>query len=109
MSDGQRWYVVHTHAHSEGKAATHLRRQGYAVYLPRVQKRIRHARRVAEVKFFMKLLLNGFSRFPSACAREALPSKVYQAQRIAVKKTRGGAVATAGRAGCTGQLERNSY
>jgi transcriptional antiterminator RfaH len=40
-----RWYVVHTHAHCETKAATHLRRQGYTVYLPRLQKKIRHARR----------------------------------------------------------------
>jgi len=44
-----RWYVVHTHAHCETKAATHLRRQGYIVYLPKLQKKIRHARRVSLV------------------------------------------------------------
>jgi transcriptional antiterminator RfaH len=44
-----RWYVVHTHAHSETKAAAHLRRQAYTVYLPQLQKKIRHARRVSLV------------------------------------------------------------
>jgi transcriptional antiterminator RfaH len=40
------WYVVHTHVHAETKAASHLTRQGYAIYLPRYLKRRRHARRV---------------------------------------------------------------
>jgi transcriptional antiterminator RfaH len=40
------WYVVQTHPHAEGKAASHLERQGYSVYLPRHLKRRRHARRV---------------------------------------------------------------
>jgi transcriptional antiterminator RfaH len=43
------WYVVHTHVHAETKAASHLTRQGYAVYLPRYLKRRRHARRVETV------------------------------------------------------------
>lgn len=42
----QRWYVVQTHTHAEGKAAAHLARQGFDVYLPRYRKRRRHARRV---------------------------------------------------------------
>jgi transcriptional antiterminator RfaH len=42
----QRWYVVHTHAQAESKAAAHLERQGFGVYLPRYLKRRRHARRV---------------------------------------------------------------
>lgn len=45
----QRWYVVHTHAHAENKAAAHLGRQGFGVYLPRYQKRRRHARRIETV------------------------------------------------------------
>jgi len=40
------WYVVHTHAHAEQKAAIHLARQGFDIYLPRYLKRRRHARRV---------------------------------------------------------------
>jgi len=46
IPSGQQWYVVQTHPHAEGKAAAHLRRQGFDVYLPRYAKRRRHARRV---------------------------------------------------------------
>jgi transcriptional antiterminator RfaH len=44
-----RWYVVQTHPHGERKAAAHLKRQGFDVYLPRYLKRRRHARRVDTV------------------------------------------------------------
>jgi transcriptional antiterminator RfaH len=44
-----RWYVVQTHVHSEAKAAHHLARQGFEVYLPRYRKRRRHARRIDTV------------------------------------------------------------
>jgi transcriptional antiterminator RfaH len=44
-----RWYVAQTHPHAENKAAGHLMRQGFAVYLPRHLKRRRHARRVESV------------------------------------------------------------
>jgi transcriptional antiterminator RfaH len=44
-----RWYVVQTHPHAEHKAATHLIRQGYGVYLPRYLRRRRHARRIETV------------------------------------------------------------
>lgn len=40
------WYVAHTHPHGEAKAAAHLSRQGFGVYLPRYLKRRRHARRI---------------------------------------------------------------
>lgn len=43
------WHVVQTHGHSETKAAAHLLRQGYMVYLPRYLKRRRHARRIETV------------------------------------------------------------
>lgn len=39
------WYVVQTQTHAENKAAAHLLRQEFDVYLPRYQKRRRHARR----------------------------------------------------------------
>ncbi len=44
-----RWYVVHTHAHSEARAASHLERQGFATYWPRYLKQNRHARRTETV------------------------------------------------------------
>lgn len=40
------WYAVQTHARAEDKAAFHLRRQGYTVYLPKHLKRRKHARRI---------------------------------------------------------------
>ncbi len=49
MSRAATWYVVHTQAHSERKAASHLERQGFATYLPIYQKRRRHARRIDTV------------------------------------------------------------
>ena len=45
-----RWYVVQTHIHAEKKAATHLARQGFSIYLPRYLKRRRHARRIETVE-----------------------------------------------------------
>jgi transcriptional antiterminator RfaH len=48
LSNSQ-WYVVQTHSHAEAKAAQHLSRQGFGVYLPRYLKRRRHARRVETV------------------------------------------------------------
>jgi transcriptional antiterminator RfaH len=44
-----RWYVVHTHPSAEQRAATHIVRQGFAVYLPQYLKKRRHARRVDTV------------------------------------------------------------
>ena len=46
MPIGARWYVVHTRTHAESKAAQHLQRQGFGIYLPRYRKRRRHGRRV---------------------------------------------------------------
>lgn len=43
------WCAVHTHALAESKAALHLRRQGFKVFLPRYRKTRRHARRVETV------------------------------------------------------------
>jgi len=44
-----RWYVVQTQPHGESKAVSHLGRQGFATYLPRYEKRRRHARRIETV------------------------------------------------------------
>lgn len=44
--DAGNWYIVRTHARAEVKAATNLKRQGFATYLPRYLKRRRHARRI---------------------------------------------------------------
>ena len=44
-----RWYVVQTQANAENKAAVHLARQGFTIYLPRYLKKRRHARRVETV------------------------------------------------------------
>jgi transcriptional antiterminator RfaH len=41
-----RWFVAHTHPHAEGKATSHLSRQGFEIYFPRYLKRRRHARRI---------------------------------------------------------------
>ena len=49
IAAGPAWYVVQTHPHAEAKAASHLQRQGYSVYLPRYLRRRRHARRVEVV------------------------------------------------------------
>lgn len=43
------WYIVQTQPHAETRAALHLNRQGFDVYLPRYLKRRRHARRVETV------------------------------------------------------------
>jgi transcriptional antiterminator RfaH len=57
-----RWYVAQTHVHAESKAAAHLLRQGYDIYLPRYLKRRRHARRVENVPapLFPRYLFVGF-------------------------------------------------
>lgn len=44
------WYVIYTHANSETKALGHLARQGFRAYLPRCEKRRRHAGRVETVR-----------------------------------------------------------
>ena len=43
------WYVAQTHTNAEAKATTHLERQGFATYLPRYMKMVRHSRRVSFV------------------------------------------------------------
>ena len=40
------WYVAQTQVHAESRAASHLGRQGFGIYLPRYRKQRRHARRI---------------------------------------------------------------
>ncbi len=49
MSNTPVWYVVHTRPNAEEIAARHLDRQGFRIFLPRLRKRRRHARKVDEV------------------------------------------------------------
>src|ERR1700674_1287007 len=39
------WFVVRTQSRAEEKAMQHLTNQGFAAYLPRYRRRVRHARR----------------------------------------------------------------
>lgn len=57
----QSWYVVQTQVHGESKAAAHLLRQEFSIYLPRYQKRRRHARRteLVAVPLFSRYLFVG--------------------------------------------------
>jgi transcriptional antiterminator RfaH len=48
MSD--RWYVVQTRPHAERRADVHLRRQGFATFLPKFLKHRRHARKIETVE-----------------------------------------------------------
>jgi len=43
------WYVVQTQINAELKAAHHLLRQGFEIYLPRYLKRRSHARKIEKV------------------------------------------------------------
>ena len=56
------WIVAHCHANAEFKAETHLRRQGFEVYLPKFKTTRRHARRVENVirPLFPRYLFIGF-------------------------------------------------
>src|SRR5579864_6690885 len=58
------WYVAYTQPHGEAKALDHLRRQGYALYLPRYRRFVRHARKRAVVlrPLFPRYLFVGLDR-----------------------------------------------
>jgi transcriptional antiterminator RfaH len=50
LSQGVRWYLVHTRPNSERKAELNLKAQGLATFLPQIEKTIRHARRLTTVR-----------------------------------------------------------
>ena len=58
------WYAVYTQPHAETKAAEHLLRQGYSVYLPRYRTWVSHARRRQPVlrPLFPRYLFAGVDR-----------------------------------------------
>jgi len=58
------WFVVHTHANAENKAAINLQRQGFTVYLPQYLKKRSHARKVDWVRapLFPRYLFLGMDK-----------------------------------------------
>src|SRR6476619_1147931 len=50
VTQGARWYLVHTRPNSERKAELNLKAQGLRTFLPQIEKTIRHARRLATVR-----------------------------------------------------------
>jgi transcriptional antiterminator RfaH len=58
------WYAAYTQPHGEAKALDHLQRQGYAAYLPRYRRWVRHARQRALVSrpLFPRYVFVGLDR-----------------------------------------------
>ena len=58
------WFVAHTHANAENKAAINLQRQGFRIYLPQYLKKRSHARRVDWVRapLFPRYLFIGMDK-----------------------------------------------
>jgi len=46
----ERWYLVHTQPRAERRAELHLGAQGFRTHCPQIQKTIRHARRLRNVR-----------------------------------------------------------
>lgn len=46
LKDSERWYVVHTRSGREARAEQQLLAQGFRVYLPRMTRTVRHARKL---------------------------------------------------------------
>ena len=49
LEEGERWYVARTLAHRDNHALFNLNRQGLRCFAPKVQRTIRHARKVRTV------------------------------------------------------------
>ncbi len=45
-----RWYAVRTQPNQEARAEHQLQRQGFATFLPRIGKSVRHARKLRQVR-----------------------------------------------------------
>jgi transcription elongation factor/antiterminator RfaH len=50
LTAGARWYLVHTRPNCERKADLNLKAQGLTTFLPEIEKTIRHARRLSNVR-----------------------------------------------------------
>lgn len=46
LREGERWYVVQTHAQREAFAQFQLRNQAFRTFLPRYEKTVRHAQKI---------------------------------------------------------------
>jgi transcriptional antiterminator RfaH len=49
LNETERWYVVCSLSRQEAKAEMHLLAQGFRIFLPRVNKTVRHARKIRAV------------------------------------------------------------
>jgi transcriptional antiterminator RfaH len=49
LTAGERWYVVHSQVNREACAQMHLRNQDYRVFLPRIARTVRHARKTRRI------------------------------------------------------------
>jgi transcription elongation factor/antiterminator RfaH len=61
LSDGERWYAVHTLPFAEMRAEGQLQRQGFRTFQPKRHKTVRHARQssTVEAPFFPRYLFIG--------------------------------------------------
>ena len=50
LAGSERWFLAHTQPRSEHRAELHLGAQGFRSYLPRIERTIRHARRLRTVR-----------------------------------------------------------
>lgn len=50
LAPGERWYCVQTLPHREEAAAAQLAAQGFRVFLPRLMRTVRHARRLRTLR-----------------------------------------------------------
>src|SRR6195952_4673877 len=50
LTQRARWYLVHTRPNCERKAEFNLKAQGLTTFLPQIEKTIRHARRLSNVR-----------------------------------------------------------
>ena len=58
LSEGQRWYAVHTQPLNETRAEQHLSNQDFTTFMPKRLKTVRHARKLTTVEapFFPRYL-----------------------------------------------------
>jgi transcriptional antiterminator RfaH len=68
------WYAVSTRAHQETRAAQHLIRQGYEIWLPQTRRARRHARRVdmSPAALFPGYLFVAFDSINGTCGVQRL-------------------------------------
>jgi len=75
----RKWYVIRCKPHKELAACLNFEQQGYTVYLPRIKKQVKHARKVKEVYkpffpgyLFMQLSLSEHDWHPLFSTRGAI-------------------------------------